>query len=161
LIKSIFRIFNLAKQQLHYLMIISILLGLGNVYFFGGFNVSRHILIIIVTVFVIYPVMMNTKFEELFSHFKEPRPIFCNIILNFAFSPLIALLLGRLFLENHSELFATLVLISLIPTSAMSATWTSLSDAKIAIVLFLVPLNILLLPDISIFRWLLYYLPFL
>lgn len=84
-------------------MIAAIVLGLGNVYFFGGLNIPKNLLVFIIVVFVIFPVMINTKFEEIFAHFKEPRPIFCSLILNFIFSPLIAYSLGSLFLSNQPD----------------------------------------------------------
>ena len=102
-------------------MIISITLGLANVYFFGGFTIPKGILVFLVVFLVIFPAMINTKFEEVFAHLKEPRPIFCSFFLNFALSPLIAFLFGRIFLSDNPQLYTALILLSLVPTSAMSA----------------------------------------
>ena len=124
-------------------MIAAIVLGLGNVYFFGGLNISKNLLVLIIVVFVIFPVMINTKFEEIFAHFKEPRPIFCSLILNFIFSPLIAYSLGKLFLSNQPDVFMALIILALIPTSAMSVAWTAFSGANMSTALYLVPINII------------------
>ncbi len=123
-------------------MIAAVLCGLGLVYFSEGFNTPRQVLIFIVVVMVIYPVMINIKFEEVFSHFKEPRPVFCSLGVNFLLSPFIALLLGKIFLGERAELFAAFILISLIPTSAMSVAWTAFSGARMSTALYLVPINI-------------------
>lgn len=131
------------KGKLQYLMIAAIVLGLGNVYFLGGWSISKNLLVFIIVVFVIFPVMVNTKFEEIFAHFKEPRPVFCSIFLNFLLSPLIAYGLGKLFLSNQPDVFTALIIVALIPTSAMSVAWTAFSGANMSTALYLVPINIL------------------
>ena len=80
---------------------------------------------------------------EVFKHFREPRPLFCSLAINFIVSPAIAYLLARVFLASHPEFFAVLMLLSLIPTSAMSVAWTSFSKANTATALYLIPINIL------------------
>ncbi|MCF8028513.1 MAG: bile acid:sodium symporter [Desulfobacteraceae bacterium] len=131
------------KQHLHYFIVCVLLAGLVNVYFLGGFNTPKAYLIFIVVAFVIFPVMINTDFWEIFDHFREPRPVFCSIILNFLISPAIAFMAGSLFLRDQPLLFTGLILISLIPTSSMSMAWTSFSNANLATALYLTPLNIL------------------
>ncbi|MFW6052794.1 MAG: arsenic resistance protein [Desulfosalsimonas sp.] len=131
------------KKNLHYFILLALLAGLSVVYFQGGFNTPKEILIIIVVAFVIFPVMINTDFGEIFDHFKEPRPVFCSIILNFLVSPVFAFVVGIVFLKDQPLFFTGLLLISLIPTSAMSVAWTSFSNASLATALYLTPLNIL------------------
>jgi ACR3 family arsenite efflux pump ArsB len=131
------------RKNLHWLMIAVIVLGLLNLRFLGGFSLPKELLVGIVIFLVIYPVMINTRFEEVFSHMKEPRPIFCSLALNFLVSPLLAWGLARVFLNGNPELAAALYLIALVPTSAMSAAWTSFSGARMATALFLIPANLL------------------
>ena len=59
-----------------------IVLGLANLRLFGGWDLPRSLLVGIVIFLVIFPVMINTRFDELFSHFKEPRPVFCSLVLS-------------------------------------------------------------------------------
>ena len=134
---------SIIKNNLQYFMLVSIVAGLGNVYFTGGMTIGKNILVFIVITFVIYPVMIDTKFEEIFAHFKEPRPIFCSLALNFLFSPLIGLILARIFFKDHPTFFIALLLLSIIPTSSMSVAWTAFSGARIATALYLIPLNII------------------
>jgi arsenite transporter len=131
------------KKYLHYWMILSIGLGLANVYLFGGLSIPKGLIVFLVVFLVIFPVMINTKFEEVFAHLKEPRPLFCSFFLNFVLSPLIALLFGKIFLSDQPQLFTALIILSLVPTSAMSAAWTSFSGAKMATALYLIPANLL------------------
>jgi ACR3 family arsenite transporter len=137
------RIIELIKKYLHYWMVVSIILGLANVYYFGGFSIPKELVVFLVVFLVIFPAMINTKFEEVFAHLKEPRPIFCSLFLNFALSPFIAFILSKIFLSDQPQLFSALILLSLVPTSAMSAAWTSFSDAKMATALYLIPTNLL------------------
>ncbi len=131
------------KQQLHFILLVVIGLGLSIVYLFGGWQIPRWVLLGLVVFGVIYPVMVNTRFEDVISHFSRPRPIFCSLVLNFLVSPAIGLLIGWLFLRDYPELFAALLLLSLVPTSAMSAAWTAFSGAKIETALYLIPANLL------------------
>ncbi len=131
------------RKNLHYLILVSIGLGLANVYFWGGVTIPKNILVAFVVLFVIYPVMINTKFEDVLRHFQEPRPLFCSLFINFGISPLIAYGIGTIFLEGQPEFFTAFILLSLIPTSAMSAAWTSFSGARLATALYLIPANLL------------------
>ena len=140
---GILKVFGFIRTNLQYLMIAAIMLGFCNVYVFGGFDIPKGILLFIMIVFVVYPVLINTKFSEIVSHLREPRPIFCSLVLNFVFSPFIAYIIGTLFLSDNAELFTALMLLSLIPTSAMSTAWTSFSGGSLPTVLYLVPFNLL------------------
>ncbi len=131
------------KKYLHYFILIALLGGLSVVYFQGGFDIPKVFLIFIVVALVIFPVMVNTDFGEILDHFKEPRPVFCSIVLNFLISPVFAFIIGLVFLKDQPLFFTGLLLISLIPTSAMSVAWTSFSNASLATALYLTPLNIL------------------
>ncbi|MDY6824244.1 MAG: hypothetical protein SWH68_10700 [Thermodesulfobacteriota bacterium] len=131
------------KKNLHYFMVAAIVIGLLNVYVWGGVSIPKSVLIFIMIAFVIFPVMLNTRFEQIFAHFREPRPIFCSLVLNFIISPLAAFIIGRIFLADQPFLFVGLMLIALIPTSSMSIAWTAFAEAKVATALYLTPLNIL------------------
>lgn len=125
------------------MMIVAIVLGLANLRLFGGWNLPRPLLVGIVIFLVIFPVMINTRFDELFFHLKEPRPVFCSLFLNFFISPLIAWIGVSLFLKGEPELASAMYLIALVPTSAMSAAWTAFSGARMATALYLIPANLL------------------
>ncbi len=125
------------------MMIVAIVLGLANLKLFGGWDLPRPLLVGIVIFLVIFPVMINTRFDELFFHLKEPRPVFCSLFLNFFISPLIAWIGVSLFLKGEPELASAMYLIALVPTSAMSAAWTAFSGARMATALYLIPTNLL------------------
>ncbi len=136
-------VFAFVRKNLHWMMIVAIVLGLANLRLFGGWNLPRPLLVGIVIFLVIFPVMINTRFDELFFHLKEPRPVFCSLFLNFFISPLIAWIGVSLFLKGEHELASAMYLIALVPTSAMSAAWTAFSGARMATALYLIPANLL------------------
>lgn len=133
----------LIKKKLHWLIMTVMIAALLNLKFFGGFEVSKTVLVSIVIFLVIFPVMINTDFARVFAHFKEPRPVFCSLALNFMVSPLIAWVIALFFLGEHPGLATALLIISLLPTSAMSAAWTSFSGARMSTALYLIPINLL------------------
>jgi arsenite transporter len=139
----VIKLLSTIRKNLHYLILLGIIVGLLNVYIWGGITVPKTFLVSFVIVFVIYPVMINTKFEEIAGHFRQPRPLLCSLITNFALSPLIAFTLGKIFLADQPEFFAAFILISLLPTSAMSAAWTAFSGARLSTALYLIPANLL------------------
>jgi len=97
----------------------------------------------IVVILVIFPVMVNTDFERVFAHLKEPRPVFCSLTLNFIVSPVIAQGVAHLFFVEYPDLSIALLVIALLPTSAMSVAWTSFSGARMSTALYLIPINLL------------------
>ncbi|MBW2735603.1 MAG: arsenic resistance protein [Deltaproteobacteria bacterium] len=131
------------KSRLHYILLVTIALGLANVFFLGGWNIPKPVLLGLVIFGVIYPVMINIRFEDVLGHFRRPRPLFCSMGLNFIVSPALAAAIGWLFLQNQPELHAALMLLALLPTSAMSAAWTAFSGAKLETALYLIPANLL------------------
>jgi len=139
-----FSALNFIRKNVAYFVVLVIIIGLLNVYFFGGFSVPKIALVLIVIVLVVFPVMINTNFGEVIKHIKEPRPVFCSLLINFIISPFIAYGLSKLFLAEQPELFAALMLISLIPTSAMSAVWTAFAGARMETALYLIPANLLI-----------------
>ena len=132
---------NFVRKNVHYLIIVSILFGLMNVLVFGGFNIPRSVLISITMFLVIYPVMINLKVEELFKSFK-PKVLFYSLLINFTVSPLIAFILAKIFFTNYPELFIALMLLSFIPTSAMTAAWTTITGARLSTAMILIPGNL-------------------
>lgn len=138
------------KDNLHIYMVLTILLAVANIHLTGGFVTPRAILIGYVVLVVIFPVLINSRIIEVLKHFKEPRPLFCSLTINFIVSPAIAYGLAKLFLTDYPEMVAALLLLSLVPTSAMSVAWTSFSKGNTATALYLIPINILVAAMIAL-----------
>lgn len=85
---------------------------------------------LIATMTMIYPTMIGVQWKSLV-HLKEKKLISFALIINFIAIPIVAFLLGLIFLKNEPILFAGLALAALLPTSGMTISWTSLSKGNV------------------------------
>lgn len=130
------------KSNLSYLVLGMIGLGLVNGYFN---DVSLLKILVTPTLFLmIYPMMINLKITDLFQGFSDPKPLLLSIGINFLISPIIAFLLSKFFFYNNPMLMVGLILISLIPTSGMTASWTGLANGNMKLALLIISSNLLL-----------------
>ncbi len=98
----------------------------------------------IILFLMIYPMMINLNIKDILLVFKNPKPIFWSVIFNFAFVPFLAFAIGKIFFVNNPMLIVALLLIGLIPTSGMTASWTGLAGGKVQTSLVMMAVNLLL-----------------
>jgi ACR3 family arsenite efflux pump ArsB len=80
--------------------------------------------------FVIYPMMVNLKFESLIKAGKNVKGLSLAMIYNFIWTPLMGFALARLFL--HDPLIALgFLLVMVVPCSSMAVGYTGLSGANV------------------------------
>ena len=130
------------KDKLPYLIMAAIVLGLVNGYynevsFLKGFLTP-------VVFLMIYPMMINLKVTDVLTSFSEPKPVLLSLLVNFIISPLIAYALSLIFFADYPMLTVGLVLIALIPTSGMTASWTGLANGNMKSALIIMSTNLLL-----------------
>lgn len=87
--------------------------------------------------------MINLNLRDILKAIQKPKAIGVSLLINFLVVPLIAYLLGTLFLSNHPQLFVGLLLIALIPTSGMTASWTGLAGGSVQTALVMMVINLL------------------
>jgi len=136
------RALNLIKEKLSYLIIGSMILGLA-----VGYVVDVSFLkaaIKPVLFLMVYPMMITLKTTDLFQGLSKPKPLLISIAINFIVSPLIAFSLGKIFFANEPMLLTGLILIALIPTSGMTASWTGLANGNMKSALIMISGNLLL-----------------
>lgn len=81
-------------------------------------------------IMMIYPSMIGLQYEEL-AHVRELKLIALAFIINFVIIPFIAYGLGMFALASMPGLFAGLAVVSLLPTSAMTVTYTVLAKGNV------------------------------
>ena len=136
------QLFKLIKSKLPYFILL--MMGAGLVF---GMNFPVNGLKPLVTpvlILMIYPMMINLKVSDLFHAFTNPKPLLLSVGLNFILSPLLAFVLSRFFFQGQPELVLGLVLIALLPTSGMTASWTGLAKGNVSLALVMVSTNLLL-----------------
>lgn len=94
--------------------------------------------------FMIYPMMINLNIFDVFRTFQNPKKILVATGINFIVSPLLAILLAKLFFSNYPSLQLGMMVIGLLPTSGMTASWTGLSGGNLKLSLAVMSSNLLL-----------------
>lgn len=135
------RFLLIIKNRLTSLVPLTIVAGMAIGYFFNLSPLKG--LVNGVLFMMVYPMMINLQIEDVLRSFKNPKPILVSLILNFVVSPIMVLLLGRLFFSGEPMLFMGLVLMGLLPTSGMTASWTGLARGNLRMSLVLMSLNLL------------------
>ncbi|MDK2836695.1 MAG: arsenite transporter [Thermosediminibacterales bacterium] len=130
------------KKNLPYLIIISIILGL--IYGYFGKPGFLKAYVSYVLFLMVYPMMINLKFSDVLNSFNNIKPLITSIGINFLISPILAFILGKIFFANEPMLLVGIILIGLIPTSGMTASWTGLAKGNLQLSLVMISVNLLL-----------------
>lgn len=105
---------------------------------------------------VIYLVMLGVRERNILKAFHQRRPTIIALILNFAFTPILAWSLGWLFLRDHPDIWVGLILYLVTPCIGWYLVFTDLADGDvqlgISLLFWNILLQILLLP---LYLWLL------
>ena len=88
--------------------------------------------------------MINLNILDVFKSFKEPKKILIATAINFTVSPLVAVVLSRIFFANYPSLALGMLVIAVLPTSGMTASWTGLSGGNLKFSLAVMSSNLLL-----------------
>ncbi|MFH1137528.1 MAG: bile acid:sodium symporter [Pseudomonadota bacterium] len=136
------RVLSFVRNNLLYLILAALVLGLVHGYYQQVGYLKPLVLPILLL--MVYPMMINIKIEEVFRAFKDFRPVFLSLMVNFILMPVLAFVVARLFFENNPIYAVGLYLIALLPTSGMTAAWTGLAKGNINTALVIIAVNLLL-----------------
>lgn len=131
-----------------YLVVLFMVLGflIGN-YYNTGFLKS---IIWLGLIIMVVPVMMNVKVSEIFHATKDLRVLMFAMVFNFLFIPLLAWFMGTFWFAGYPEFGIALILISLIPTGGMTASWVAIAKGNthsaIVVVVFSLLLSVISVP---------------
>lgn len=138
----IIKALKFVNNKLTYLIMVSMFVGL--IYGYGREVTYLKKFVPLVSFLMIYPMMINLNILDFFKSFSNSRPILLSIGINFIISPIFAYYLGKTFFGQYPELLIGLILIALIPTSGMTASWTGLSGGNIKSALVIISANLIL-----------------
>jgi ACR3 family arsenite efflux pump ArsB len=131
-----------AKKYLTWSIPFMIVLGLLTG---ATFNVKPLKALVSPILFVmVFPMMLNVKFKDILEVLKSPRAVMLSVLINFTVAPMLAYGLGKLFLGHDPMLLLGMILIGLIPTSGMTASWTGLAGGKVQTALVMMTVNLLI-----------------
>ncbi|WP_432661787.1 hypothetical protein R9X47_14565 [Wukongibacter baidiensis] len=130
------------KKNLSYLIVVFIALGLLYGYFSKPSYLKNYVSAVLFL--MIYPMMINLKVTDVFKSFNNIKPLLLSVIINFIIAPIAAFILGKMFFSNEPMLLVGMILIGLIPTSGMTASWTGLAKGNLQLSLVMISVNLLL-----------------
>ncbi len=86
-------------------------------------------LILPFTFLMVYPMMVTMQFKKIFEKGGETLQIITQVI-NFGIIPFIAFFLGKVFFADSPYFALGFLLVSLLPTSGMTISWTGMSKGN-------------------------------
>ena len=136
-----FKIYQLPSKYLLASVPLTLLLGfiIGS-YFDTSFLKPT---ILIATMVMIYATMVGFNLKELTS-LKGAKTLIYSLIINFLLIPIIAYLIGIIFLKAYPLMFAGLALSALLPTSGMTISWTMLQKGNVGLAIKLTVFGLIL-----------------
>ena len=119
---------NFIQKNLIWLIPLAMFLGL----FYGYLGNPGYLkfLIIPLTILMIYPMMVGLNLKSLLGELDWKLQGTTQII-NFLVIPLVAFILGKIFLTGYPLLALGLILMALLPTSGMTVSWTGFARGNI------------------------------
>lgn len=113
-------------------MIINILIFMVLGFIYGIFfdPTPLKILVLPLTILMIYPMMVTLNVREVFAKCSLTLQLITQLI-NFLIVPMLGFFIGKLFFSNNHGIAMGLLLISILPTSGMTITWTGLAKGNV------------------------------
>ncbi|MHB8903537.1 MAG: arsenic resistance protein [Patescibacteria group bacterium] len=135
-------IYSFVQKYLFWLILSAMILGLLFLKVSGGYNFTPA-LCALAALIMIYPSLVPLDFDKIkeIGHYK--KLIFLSIIINFLVAPILAVIIGWLFLSNEPMLWLGLILLSILPGGGMVTTWAYKSKANMPLTVGIVFANLL------------------
>lgn len=123
-----FKVLDHIKEKLTIYLPITMLLAIGYGYYFNPAPLKTIMPIIIF--FMVYPMMVTLKYEELLSKGNAKLHIVAQV-LNFLVFPFMGYGIGKLFFPDNNYIIIGLLLMALLPTSGMTISWTGFAKGNV------------------------------
>jgi ACR3 family arsenite transporter len=79
---------------------------------------------------MMYPALLNIRFDELRKLAENPKPILLTLASNWILAPIVAVALANLFLTGHDQLIVAVILLGSSPCTAMVCVWGALAGGN-------------------------------
>lgn len=121
----------------------AVLLGLffGQFHFFA--NYAEYFVVPFLMV-MLFGLFLNIPIKDLLKSFKNLKFLSANLLINFLWTPLLAYLLGYLFLQNEPGLWIGFVMLLVTPCTDWYLIFTGMAKGNVPLSASVLPLNLLL-----------------
>ena len=147
--KSVAKLAGHFKKNLFIYTVISIIIGwiagLKSPHFAKVHAQEIKLLITVCVFFLIYPMMVNLNLGMLGKAVKKPGPVLVSFFYNFILTPIISVILAKLFIKNP-VLALGFFLVMLVPGASTSIAYTGLADGSIEVATVTLAANFIAIP---------------
>ncbi len=137
-----FFLYRFVQKYLFWLILAAIVLGLLMLKINGGYNFTPA-LCALAALIMIYPSLVPLDFDRIREIGRFKKLIIISIFINFLIIPLLALLIGWIFLRSEPMLWLGMILLSILPGGGMVTTWAYKSKANMPLTVGIVFANLI------------------
>jgi len=134
---------NWMKKHMLLLIVADMLVALGFSYFWQTPILFLKKYALIASFLMVYPIMINTNFSEIFNLRGRYKLIISAIIFLFIIEPLLLYLILKL-ITTDPLIAAGLMFIAIMPTSGMAVVWTKISKGAASLTIVILGLSLIL-----------------
>lgn len=124
-----FKVLSYIKKKLIIILPVTMILAIVFGYYFETSYLKNFVTPIIFL--MVYPMMVNLKYKELLTTGNTKLHVVTQLV-NFILIPLTGFVLGKLFFIDNNYLITGLLIMSLLPTSGMTISWTGFAKGNIS-----------------------------
>lgn len=106
-------------------------------------SVAEHMILPFLMV-MLYGLFLNIPIKDLLKSFSNLKFFWANLLINFAWTPIFAWILGYLFLQNHLGLWIGFVMLMVTPCTDWYLIFTGIAKGNTTLGASVLPLNLIL-----------------
>ncbi len=136
-----FKLLGKIQKNLIWAILLAVISGVVCGYFID--TQALKILIVPLTFMMVYPMMVNLQIRQLFKKGNTKTQVMAQFI-NFAIIPFIGFGIVQLFFPDQKYLALGIILMSVMPTSGMTISWTAFAKGDIIVAIKMTVIGLIL-----------------
>ncbi len=136
-----FKALGVIQKNLIWAILLAVVSGVVCGYFID--TKALKILIVPLTFMMVYPMMVNLQIRQLFKKGNSKTQVMAQFI-NFAIIPFIGFGIAQLFFPDQKYLALGIILMSVMPTSGMTISWTAFAKGDIIVAIKMTVIGLIL-----------------
>ncbi len=132
----------ISRNMIKFLVLV-ILIGICIGYYFPALGPSIQPLVPFSLFFMLYPMMIGIKIEEVGNAARRWKLLGVSMIFNYLVSPLLGAVLATLFLSPYPEFAVGLILTAAVPCGGMVVAWTGMAKGNMPMAVVITAVSLL------------------